>query len=174
MNPKHPTDDRLIAYALDELKGSTRDELEIHLESCDRCRAESEAIALVIDSERAASPGSAPLRILVDALSRRAVSPAWYGRPALRTALGIAACVLMVVIFGSGFALGRQTASATSQETMSAQHTADAHIQTPLPTPPPVRFSVARSAAREAAFVAGLPREADKSPSSSDTQSDSL
>jgi len=139
MNGHHPTEDILIAQALDELDAPEREEVTAHLTGCERCAATVARLACVLGAYRSANQPEAPAGVLVDLLEAqatrgdRSAAWGWFRRP-FRLA---AAAVAILALFLSGFWTGRVSdRPAPGAATPEARST----VPNPLPDPPTIDF----------------------------------
>jgi anti-sigma factor RsiW len=139
MNGNHPTEDILIAQALDELDAPGREEVTAHLAGCERCTATAARLASAIGVYRSADLPEASAGVLVDLLDaqaaqgNRGLAWGWFRQP-LRLA---AAAAAILALFLSGFWTGRVSDRPVSgAEVPEARST----VPHPLPDPPTIDF----------------------------------
>ena len=138
MNARHPQDDTLIAYALNEMDPPSRAELEAHVRACPACSDTVRKLGEAMGGFRGAVLPDPPARVLVQLLSaqaearepRRVVS--WWRAP-------LAAAVVVAFtasIFVAGFWFGqRSTEGSTAFSTSPA-----ARARGRLPAAPQIAF----------------------------------
>jgi len=149
MKDLHPGDDRLIAYALDELEGPERSNIEAHLHGCGVCRSVIASLAGALEAFRASPGTDPPADVLVElveaqtsARERRSL-----GRWVFGPAAAMAVAVLLAAVFLAGFLSGRYTAPVSGP--VSPGGARNAVIGHPLPEPPHIPFQAAPVAERE-------------------------
>jgi anti-sigma factor RsiW len=155
MSGHHPVDDSLVAYALDELGATEREEISSHVAECKTCADIVSRLTSAIETYRTSPSAGAPPGLLAELLEaqraaqERAASAWWRPRPALAAAVitGVA------VLFLSGFLAGRVSAPArTIQETHLEAQTV---IPRPLPDPPVIGFQTEPPLGARFAVVGG-------------------
>lgn len=135
MNPNcERNDERLLALLLDELEPAERVELETHLETCERCRAERESLRLTVErlhqsfDAESAEPRLSPQRVAElkagnveslasdsEAASRRRFNPARWGMLAAVALFGVVG-ITVLVNEGSSPSLVRENGETTALE----------------------------------------------------------
>jgi anti-sigma factor RsiW len=148
MSTDHPTDDQLIALALDELDGppAERRRLTAHVAACPGCRSLVAGLERALETYGGASPPAAPAEILVELLGAQAAARAaralgpphrhwlWRWRP-------MSAAALLVLIGLLSFWAGRRSAGTASRP--PTQTSTERVLERPLPEPPAIPFRTA-------------------------------
>jgi len=139
---RHPGDDVLVAFALDETPARERAAIETHLDGCETCRGIVLRLHAALEAYRTVKPPEAPAHVLADLLeaqaAARAPRPGW--RPRLRLVFVTAGLIALAGIFASGFWIGRSTAPAGTPATAAAEKGGTAPGARPLPERPAIEF----------------------------------
>jgi len=130
----HPSDEQLIAFALDDLDGAARDEVARHRSTCVRCDGVLTLLARGLDAYRDAPLPAPPAEGLVRLLDAQARAARPAPRPLRRPAAWLAAAAVLVAVFVGGFWAGRHAPLAARPDEALAR---------PLPPPPAVAFHAA-------------------------------
>lgn len=109
MNANHPSDDRLIAFSLDELDPDRCDEIADHLAECETCAGTVAALGRVLDGYRDEAAPPPPSETLLRLLEEQAVHAE--KRRSLLSGLNpfrlVPALALFTILFLAGFVAGR-------------------------------------------------------------------
>jgi anti-sigma factor RsiW len=139
MTDRHPADDVLIAWALNDLAAGDREEVDAHVARCPQCRELVAELETALRCYRTVERPDAPARILVDLLAAQARHA--HGRErrvSLRRLTPVlAAATLLAVVFLTGFWMGSRSERAPI---VPANDEAGAGLRGPLPEPPHVSF----------------------------------
>lgn len=131
----HPSEERLIAFALDDLDDAARAEVARHRAGCARCDGALEKMERVLEAYRAAPLPDPPAGGLVRLLHAQANAARPPGRAFRRPAALLVAAAVLAAVFVGGFWTGRHAPTAARPEDALAR---------PLPPPPAVAFHTAR------------------------------
>jgi anti-sigma factor RsiW len=140
MNDRHPTEDELIAWALDDLAAADREEVAAHFAGCPQCRELAQGLQAALRSYRTSRrPEDAPTRILADLLAAQARHVRGGGRWSTlrRLAPALAAAALLGVVFLTGFWMGSRS---EGPPIAPQRDEAGSALRSPLPDPPRVDF----------------------------------
>jgi anti-sigma factor RsiW len=139
MNDRHPAEDELIAWALDDLTAADREETAAHIAGCPQCHELAQRLEAALRSYRTSRRPDAPTRILADLLAAQATHGRG-GEPRStmrRLAPALAAAALLGVVFLTGFWMG----SRSDRPPIAPQRDeAGSALRSPLPDPPRVDF----------------------------------
>ena len=139
MNDRHPAEDELIAWALDDLAAADREGVAAHFAGCPQCRELAQELQASLRSYRTSRRPAAPARILTDLLSAQAryTRGGEPRRTLRRLAPALAAAALLGVVFLTGFWMG----SRSERPPIAPQRDdAGSALRSPLPDPPRVDF----------------------------------
>jgi len=125
---QHPHDDIWIAWALDDVEGQERGDLEAHRRDCDRCRAHTARLSRLLQAAGEPRAETLPSHVLEDLLALQQRTPARSGWRRLVLAATIPA--LAAVLFLAGYRQGRRASSTPAGPV----------VRESLPPPPQLPF----------------------------------
>ncbi len=175
MTPEaHPGDDRLIAYALEELKPTEDRDVAAHLAGCEACARVVSMLKGAMESYRTAARTDLPSGVLVRLLEAQAASRSRGTRPGwrLRPIGALAGFALVGMLFLSGFWTGRR--SVPAPELPRAESEARQAIRSPLPDPPRIGFATEPPLEAQFVFAGGIDARDREVPQENDSAQDSL
>jgi len=120
MPENHPDDDRILAYALNELEDAEREAVKVHFRECAGCMQQTAQLVTLLARFREPAPAPAPVSVLVNLLERQSAGPRHRDWRHSRQLQSIAAGIVVAVLaFSAGYMQAQHEKTATERTARS-------------------------------------------------------